>query len=372
MKSVLILIDNLRIGGFQRVGLDEAYGLARMGHRVKIFVLDTEKNIDSHAFLKIESDRLNENGINVEFIGNNILRQYGYLLTEQRLRKGVSLVISHSLRATVLCKLATLPFVRTIYLVSTIHQLPALSRPIQRLKRFIYAQFTDVLLAYSDAVKQDWEDRVSQSLLSRSLFRKKISVNRNGIYLDRLPVQSELPIKNVGRLIFLGRNTNWKGLNTFINLAKSDALVSFDLLLIIPEFTIDNFISMAPDLSNRVKLISSNRLEDYVPNSGDVHIYPVNYGGSAKFIESISLNCLEMACMGIPSVVTRGGLETWRDVSDFGIFVEVDWHDLHQAGNQVKCLSDSGDFCEKIEDLSAIFRIEKHLEVYRLFLSQDK
>jgi len=352
------------------VALDEAYGLSKMGHKVKILILDSERSIDRHTFLEIESGRIKQHEVDVEFIGDRLLMQILELFTHKRLGNDVSLFISHSLRATVLCKLNILKISRRKNLYSTIHQLPTLSRPIQRLKRFCYAQFTDVLFAYSHAVKQDWEDRASRNFLSRAFFKKEILLNRNGIYLHRLPRRSEVNNVSANRLIFLGRNTNWKGLNTFIDLAKTKALKSYDLLLIIPDFTILDFKEIAPELSHRVQLVTSSKLEDYTPRHGDVHIYPVNYGSSAKFIESISLNCLEMACLGVPSVVTKGGLSTWQDLKEFGIFVEVDWDELDLASKQIDYLSRSQSYITYHADLTSRIRIENHLEVYAKFLSR--
>ena len=37
--------------------------------------------------------------------------------------------------------------------------------------------------------------------------------------------------------------------------------------------------------------------------------------------ESISINCLEMACVGVPSFVTMGGLHTWQDLESSQIFI---------------------------------------------------
>jgi hypothetical protein len=101
-----------------------------------------------------------------------------------------------------------------------------------------------------------------------------------------------------------------------------------------------------------------------------VHIYPVNYGSSAKFIESVSLNCLEMACLGVPSVVTKGGLSTWQDLQEFGIFVEVDWDELDLASKQIDYLSRSQSYIAYHADLTSRIRIENHLEVYAKFLSR--
>ena len=66
---------------------------------------------------------------------------------------------------------------------------------------------------------------------------------------------------------------------------------------------------------------------DYEPSFGDVHLYPANYGDSARFIESISINCLEMASVGIPSFISKGGLLTWPEFLHNPLFIEVDWLD---------------------------------------------
>ena len=65
----------------------------------------------------------------------------------------------------------------------------------------------------------------------------------------------------------------------------------------------------------------------YEPSFGDVHLYPAYYGDSARFIESISINCLEMASVGIPSFISKGGLLTWPEFLHNQLFIEVDWLD---------------------------------------------
>ena len=40
MNHALICVDNLRVGGYQRLALDEAYALSDRGYIVSIFVLE--------------------------------------------------------------------------------------------------------------------------------------------------------------------------------------------------------------------------------------------------------------------------------------------------------------------------------------------
>ena len=75
MESIIILIDNLRIGGFQRVALDEAFGLSKLGYEIRILVLDSRIHIDSHNFLIMERERINNFSIKVDFVGQRLFSQ---------------------------------------------------------------------------------------------------------------------------------------------------------------------------------------------------------------------------------------------------------------------------------------------------------
>ena len=237
------------------------------------------------------------------------------------------------MRATALFFLVNQNPLHKIKINTTIHQLPTLSRPKQRLQRFIYAQLSGNLFAYSGAVKSDWEKRSSSNFLSRLfLARKKIKVLRNGIFLDRLP---DIKFHNSpvgaasthGRLIYLGRNTAWKGVGTFLEIAAVPRLLDFKLLFMIPDMHDLQIDSLDKSLQERITVIAGKSIAYYEPTAGDVHLYPANYGHQAEFVESISLNCLELACLGISSFVSAEGLGTWPDLVDSGIFIETDWID---------------------------------------------
>lgn len=364
MESIIILVDNLRIGGFQRVVLDEAFGLSKLGYKIRILVLDSRIHMDSHKFLNMERERIEDFSIKVDFVGQNLFSQFLEIYKTQKKEKRAHLIISHSLRATVLSKICSRLLRKDNRLFSTIHQIPTLSAPRQRFKRFLYAQFSEELLAYSQAVKLDWDERISRSFVFSMIFRKEINLNRNGIFLDRLPRENHSTSSGALRLIYLGRNTNWKGLKTFFDLAETVPLVKSKLLLIIPDFSIGDVERLAPNISHRVEILESRNLEDYLPSAGDVHVYPVDYGDLAKFIESISLNCLEMACLGIPSFVTKGGLLSWPEVSNFKIFFEADWNDLDSVSMQIKFASEGSILPEQIAQLREIFDIQNHLKTY--------
>jgi hypothetical protein len=181
----------------------------------------------------------------------------------------------------------------------------------------------------------DWDSRLSNlPFLQKILFSKKIIVLRNGIFLDRLPESARDSVSNLNqiypnRVVYLGRVTSWKGLSKFYSCVSLPELSKSKILMMIPSINSGNIEElMEPTAFARTTIVSGKTILGYSPSRLDIHFYPVEYPRNAKYIESISLNCLEMACLGVRSFVSVGGLSTWPDLADSGIFVEIDWNQL--------------------------------------------
>ena len=56
---------------------------------------------------------------------------------------------------------------------------------------------------------------------------------------------------------------------------------------------------------------------------------------NALFVESISLNVLEMACLGIRSIVTATGTGTWPELAKLGIVIETDWSNIPKTASLI-------------------------------------
>ena len=342
MSRALLFVDNLRIGGFQRLALDQAYGLSELGYRTTIYVLDELPTSQTPNFLSSEQDLLSSLQVEIVSIGKSRTSQLHALFRIARQENSKTLVLSHSLRATALTFIVNLKLGNRLKIISTIHQLPTLSGSRQRFQRFVYAQFSWRILAYSSAVKADWDIRAGRNIFFRKFFaRKKIEVMRNGIYLSRLPKLSQNPRDaHSPRLIYLGRNTSWKGVSTFFEIAKQPELKKFELLFMVPGIDDVDLSSLDQDIRERVTVIAGKTIAAYQPRLGDVHLYPANYGEAAKYIESVSLNCLELACVGVPTLLTRNGLGTWPDLSNFAIFHETDWKNYSEIAGQILEISE--------------------------------
>jgi glycosyltransferase involved in cell wall biosynthesis len=363
MSRALLFIDNLRIGGFQRLALDQAYGLSERGYKTRIYVLDNQPNSDTPSFLTSEQEFLDSLQIEIITLGKSRAGQLYALRKISCEANSRSLVLSHSLRATFLMYFAGLISGTRLKVITTIHQLPTLSGPRQRFQRFIYAQFTWSLLAYSFAVKEHWDTRARKNVFCRPLMaRKKIEVMRNGIYLNRLPENVQVPGPvHVPRLVYLGRNTSWKGVSTFLEIAMQPELKNFQLLFMVPSVHDINLSLLSKDIRERTTVVGGKTIAAYQPRFGDIHLYPANYGEGARYIESVSLNCLELACLGVPTLLTRGGLGTWPDLVSFNIFHETDWGNYSEIASQILEISKSGFEESVIEELAHKIDIQNQL-----------
>lgn len=339
MKKAVIVVDNLRIGGFQRLSLDQSYGLSDLGFQVKLIVLAESNNFSIHSLHEVENLLVSRHGINVVYAGNTHMAQIKVLRTILRRHHDPDLLLCHSLRGTILLRLVQIGRVRRKSFSTTIHQLPSLSEFGQRWRRIFYAQFSDLLFAYSESVKLDWQRNIAnRGKLAEIFFRKQITVVRNGIYLERLPrmasANQEALAKTRPRLIYLGRNTIWKGLGTYFQLLDFPELNGFDFLLMVPSTE-----GIPTDLLNRhgarIQVLVGKTISDLEARQGDVHIYPTNYGAGVDLVESVSLNVLEFGAIGIPSVLSRRGSSTWPELVDSGLLCEVDWIDEQEISTTI-------------------------------------
>ncbi len=364
MPNAILILDNLRIGGFQRLALDQAYGLSERGYKTSIYLLGDIPIGAVPSFLSSELALISRFQIDILTLGKSRLTQLRELLRISIRTDPSTLVLSHSLRGTFLLFFVNLRFGKRLKVITTIHQLPTLSDTRQRLIRFIYSQFSWRLLAYSTAVKADWDARAQHNFLFKNFIaRKKIEVLRNGVYQNRLPkTQNGQDNQSRPRLIYLGRNTSWKGVSAFIEISLLPKMSGFDVLMMVPSREDIDTSSIEPSDLKRFSIVAGKTIASYEPQPGDIHLYPANYGGAAKYIESVSLNCLELACLGVPTLLTKNGLGTWPDLLEFEIFHETDWKNLDEIADQILSISSLRFTPEKVDSLVRKIDIQNQLE----------
>ncbi len=334
MKKAYIFVDNLKIGGYQRLSLDQAYALSDLNYSVTMIVLSPYREWSAAI---IEREQLKLNKIEIVESKNSRVALLKLFYKMFPTNQSNCLFISHSLRATFALRLISILARRKFSINTTLHQLPRLSHLSQRIKRFIYAQFTNNLYCFSRAAEIGWYKQFGdnfEGVLSR--YTKPIKTLRNGIYLDRLPERHFISAGQYrSRIIYLGRLSFWKGLDTIKKLAMSEELNEFDFVLMVPAITVQDSQELRTILGDRLTIIEGQSVASFESKDRDVHIYPANYGKEVEFIESISLNCLEMCAIGVPSIVTCGGLVTWPELVETGLVQQVDWSNIKEVASAI-------------------------------------
>ena len=103
-----------------------------------------------------------------------------------------------------------------------------------------------------------------------------------------------------------------------------------------PSDPIDFTSKLDIEFQKRITCVVGKSVSEVVFEPHDIHLYPANYGPDSLFTEGVSINVLEMACLGIPSLITIGGSQTWPELVRLGLVIEVDWANLDSVISTIK------------------------------------
>lgn len=323
-----MILDNFRIGGIQRLALDQLFALSDLKTPVLTLYRKEKATQENPNFLALEKERITQKKLLIQSMPEKNFMQILMLIRTLK-KNNFTIIINHSVETSALLWIAKFFSGKKVLVKTFIHQLPTLSAPLQRLKRFIYASTTNELYAYSFAVVQDWNKRLNKNFLSKKILGSKLpQVLRNGIYLERLPKKSGEYKLNTGhiRLVFIGRGITWKNSEYIITTLRRLKNKKISALLVLPSIPLAYREALQIEFGEKIEFQIGKKIEDIVFTHNDIGVYPVDYGKDARFIESVSLNCLELACLGIPSLVSKFGTDTWPELEQIGIIRTVDWH----------------------------------------------
>ena len=367
MKT-LIIVTTLRIGGIERNALDQAYQISDDKDYSTILVLDKINNHQNANFVDLESELIFSKNIDIRFCSMGFRSQIKTLI-ELLTYENFNLVIDNTLSGTLKTRIASIISRKKIIIHTVVQQLASLSAPVQRYKRMFYAQFATTLFINSVNYGIDWTYHKNQHWWSKILFRKKFHILKNGVYTNRLPKRIKVNETNdfkQERFIFLGRLKSWKGIDKLIQIDEiTNKRGRF--LVIASEF--DGKIShdYKKIFGDRIEFIFGKTLTSFTPVAGDIHIYPVDYGKNPPAIESVSTNCLEMAMLGVPSIVTKGGTNNWSVLRQMGMVKEVDWDNTEEL-NQVVNLCKNLYLTENnLTEISELIDIRNNLRQHRTY-----
>lgn len=327
LEEFIFIVENMRIGGIQRLVLDECYRLIELGHQPTIISLSPQL-IDDSMF-EIDSTFPLVNQISVIYLESNKLFQLRHFCKLIRSNSRGKLVTSHSASAVPLLRIASIFQRKRINLTLYIHQLVTLSDTKQKLKRFGYSLFANEIAFSSNQFLLDWNVELVQSKIYWAFHKKKMGFDRMGVYLPRLEWGKlngkEICDSRVPHLIFMSRISTWKGSKDFTEICNRNLKQNLHAIAFVTPSSRNDLFDPIEFSSDTAHVLYARGLTNTLVDPNSIHIYPSNYGPKVKFPQSIGMNVLEMIACGIPSLISEEGFESWPELRDSLLVQVVNW-----------------------------------------------
>ena len=362
-KKALVILDNLRIGGIQRLALDEAYALSSRGYQVILLLLESVHELDDMR--EVDDDFFQTSEISIVSIsGSNWrkVRAISSIIKNEKITK----CISHSAKGVFILRISGLFALRKIKIRAYIHQLITLSDSVQRIKRVIFFSFADELHASSRQFVLELEQYLQGRRILRFVFRLKIDFDRMGVLLDRILIQDANRMREQesqqATILFMSRVAIWKGFGKFIHIAK-ELGEDFDYAVITSRFHNDTF--EVQRLCNEVgaRLIFGSNVAKVDRGLRSIHLYPADYGMEIEYPQNIGLNVLESIALGVPSLISIEAFWSWPELSDSNLVWTTDWSDSDVKEKIRKILQiPVGDLLKEAKKVEDAISIESHVE----------
>jgi hypothetical protein len=329
----LIVVDNLRIGGIQRLAIDECYALNKKG--IKHLLVSLNALEENNSMAKVDQEFIEFSNLDLKYLGKGKFHQLMELT--KLMKQDFNLIVTHSATATLLLRIALVLAMKKIKIILYIHQLISLSSKKQALKRFIYFMFANKLFVSSNQFKLEIEFYL-ESKWWGAWFRKKIFFDRMGIYLDRVDNQHKSCVcsETIPHLIFSSRMTMWKGFQVFLNLSSK------------PDFKCHKIVFEITKTKNIQNSIHNFNKDDHIFYSKSpvffnyplrsLHIYPTNYGDLIQYPQSIGMNVLEFLALGVPSLISMEGFQSWPELQNSVLIETCDWSNAIEVNNKMNKL----------------------------------
>jgi hypothetical protein len=328
MVQILIIVDNLRIGGVQRIALDQAYISEDFGFKTSVLTL--EKINTQNAILSVDNDYFNTRTINIKEVPKKIFHQFKFLLFEIK-KTNPKFVLCHSARSNLIVYLIRIVTRRQFQIYAFIHQLPTMCSFKQNLKRAFYWRYADKVTAVSIQFLQEIERIKQRSKFWKFIYNYKIQFDRTGVYIPRLEYfqnnSAQFPKTIDKPLIFLGRIIGWKGYSLFCRIADELTPRKSAVVLTSPERLNSNQYDVNFFSKKHRALILSKGIANFRWPKGSVHIYPTEYGEKTFFPMTVGTNVLECLVIGIPSLISEENFEGWPELKNSKICLTTDWSD---------------------------------------------
>jgi hypothetical protein len=329
---ILLVTGNTRVGGAQRILLDEFYEIQSRGLTAQIISLSPSLSEDD--ILIVDSNFRPSSEVVIKQPRGNRISQVYYLAKVLR-KNQISGIVSHDFPGVVICRVASFLSCRNTPISLYIHQLMDMSSVSQRQKRILMSLFASRIYVSSFQFKTSWEEYLGNSKFWRIVFRKKIKFDRMGIFparVQNLTYSKILPCaEDIPHLIFMSRITAWKGFSDFKDFAMTYANEQLHTLLLTTKHNRPEIFSEKGFVNGYNHVIYGSGVSSIKFPEGCVHFYPSNYGDNVKFPQSIGMNVLEFIAVGVPSMISHDSFNSWPELRNSMLVRVVDWKNMQEV-----------------------------------------
>jgi glycosyltransferase involved in cell wall biosynthesis len=365
--TIFLAVDDLRVGGIQRLVMDEAYALSGEGYIVQIITFGSERENDSIIQVDgMTTEKLFEKSILVfNFPSKKIakLKALRLLIINSKIKS----IICHSPSASFWFRFASITCFRRIDISLWIHQVLTLSDRVQAMKRVILSATANKIFFSAVQFKLEWEANLVDKVVSKVRVKQYRAVDRLGIYLPRV-LQNAGGITcdpNILHLIYASRLTPWKGMDEFIKIIERNSENhSVKLTVNLNDDLPSSREKVKPEKDHVLLCKSPNALVDLKKS---VHLYPTHYGDKVKYPQSIGLNVMEFAVLGIPSLISHEIVTTYPEILDSILVRSVDWRDEKLVDYLIFTLANLTETERKVaaRKIQKVCSIQNHLETLK-------
>ena len=364
-SMIVIIVDNLDIGGIQRFALDECYALKAVKEDYCLLVLTNKK---PNSMLVVDQEYLHNGTLNIHYLDYKITTKVIKFIKFLKVNKP-RIIISHSVTATLLARIASLLMLRNLKIYLWIHQAITLSSSLQAFKRVAYSNFASKLFFGAKHFESEWLEYINKRFYLKLLFYKKTHFSRLGVYLPRVlsPKFKEVSIQKRESIIFASRLTNWKGFDKFREIANFDEYLNYNHIVL----TSGNWASVETekisDAEEDLFVLANASPASLRSLRNAVHLYPTEYGIKTKYPQTIGLNVLEFLALGIPSLISKESFETYPELKNSILISTCQWNIPNDIKSKLSTLMNL-DPSEKIQasiDLHQTISIDKHIDLIR-------
>lgn len=335
-----IVTENLRVGGIQRLALDECYGLINRGIPVELITLSPRINGDDI----IDLDGSNKEMLNLKLTQITASKISKIITLRQILSREKSdfTIVSHSASAVLLLRIA-FPFRRKTKPLLYVHQLISMSGKLQALKRIFYFSLSRKILVSSLQFSLDLKAYLRKNPLLGLLFKLETEFDRMGIFLPRL-LANPINLKHfdcnpeIPHLISVSRITSWKGIETFIEIGRHKELTDFHSVVLSTSTGRRDILNPDTEKLNKFHYFENLGVANMPRGFNYIHIYAAKYPEKVMFPQCIGMNVLECLTLGIPNLISEENFESWPELRNNPLVLTSNWKDADEVIKKTRIL----------------------------------